>query len=174
MSDMGGVGSGQGQRRGSRGLSRLRLAGGGLERFDPPGLDAMSAPARDHWEALWSGDTLAACTPTDADLLARYIASVDRFWITTRAADRSPLVPGSAGQDTINPLYRVAEQALRTIESCERQIGIGPTNRARLAVGVVAVARDLSALNAKFEAETPDLHVADVVAIDPRTAGDDA
>ena len=51
-----------------------------------------------------------------------------------RKAARQPIVPGSAGQDTLSPLYGRLDEVTREIEKYRQELGILPLARMRLGV----------------------------------------
>ena len=51
----------------------------------------------------------------------------------------------------MNPLYKVAEMALATIERCEKQLGIGASNRASLGIAIASETKSLSDLNKQYD-----------------------
>jgi hypothetical protein len=122
------------------------------DRIDVPDLPSgLCVEATSEWASYWSDAVSRAPTAADRDLLLRWITSVHRYWVSTREADKSPLVTGSTGQHVQNPLYRVAELALAAAERCERQLGIGAKNRADLGLAIVSEQRSLAEMNARYE-----------------------
>ncbi len=51
-----------------------------------------------------------------------------------RKVGKAPIVPGTAGQDTLNPLYKRLEELTREIEKYRQELGILPLSRMRLGV----------------------------------------
>lgn len=133
-------------RNGQRALSVV--SGGRVEKFPPP--RGLSKPARAAWDAFWEDRPAALMTPAAKVVLVRWIDALDRYLRTVAEADEQPLVTGSQGQDVINPLYKVAEQALATVHACERQLGIGGLNAASLGLAAITEARSLRDMNARY------------------------
>lgn len=139
-------------RNGQRALSVV----GGLtvEKFAPPG--GMSPAARAAWDAFWEDRPARLVTPAAKVVLLRWVDALDRYLRTIAEADQSPLVMGSQGQEVLNPLYRVAEQALATVHACERQLGVGGMNAAALGLAAISEARSLADMNARYTDDRRD------------------
>lgn len=138
-----------------------------IERPELP--DGLCADAVAEWESYWADGVSRAPTVADRDMLLRWITSVNRYWVTMRSADESPLLEGSQGQQVPNPLYKIAERALGAAERCERQLGIGAKNRADLGLAIVSEQRSLAEMNARYE-ESSDDDGDDSETEDPRLA----
>ncbi len=102
------------------------------------------------WNAYWDDLVSAALTPADGVLVLRWLEALNRYLLMSRTADRAPMSIGSQGQDVLNPMYKAAEIALRTVEACEKQIGIGPANRASLGIAMLTEKKSLADLNQQF------------------------
>lgn len=124
------------------------VAGLKVEKFSPP--RGLSKPARDAWAAFWQDRPAHLVTPAVKVVLLRWIDALDRYLRTIGEADESPLVPGSQDQMVMNPLYRIAEQALATVHACERQLGIGGLNAASLGLAAISEQRSLAQMNARY------------------------
>jgi hypothetical protein len=83
-------------------------------------------------------------------VLLRWVDALDRYVRATAEADREPLVAGSTGQMAPNPLHRIAEQALKTTEAAEKQLGIGGLNAAALGLAAISERRSLAEMNARY------------------------
>ncbi|PXY33562.1 hypothetical protein BAY59_10795 [Prauserella coralliicola] len=105
------------------------------------------------WERYWESTAAAVQMPADRGVVIRWIDAVDRYLRTIGEADKNPLVYGSQGQEVENPLYKIAEKALGTIERCEKQLGIGALNRAGLGIAVITEARSLADMNSRYGGE---------------------
>lgn len=138
-----------------------------LERFNPP--DGICSEAAAAWGAYWSGAPARIQTPADRDVLLRWVDALDRYWRLIAEADERPTVLGSTGQDVVNPLYKIAEQALGTVERCERQLGVGARNRADLGIAVISERRSLADMNSRYGGGDGDSD-APAVEEDPRLA----
>ncbi len=127
----------------------LSVVGGlRVEKFSPP--RGLSKPAKDAWNAFWDDRPAALITPAAKVVLLRWVDALDRYLRTIAEADEQPLVTGSQGQDVINPLYKVAEQAMVTVKDCERQLGIGGLNAASLGLAAISEQRSLAQMNARY------------------------
>jgi hypothetical protein len=124
------------------------VAGGGLERPAPP--ENLCPEAVTQWEAYWESPAAGIQTAADRGVVLRWIDAVDRYLRTMGEADKRPLVKGSTGQSVENPLYKIAGQALVTIERCEKQMGIGALNRAGLGIAVITERRSLHEMNSRY------------------------
>lgn len=118
------------------------------EKPDPP--QALCTEARAQWDAYWEDPASGIQTKADRGVLLRWIDAVDRYLRLIGQADLEPIVTGSTGQPTENPLYKVADKALGTIERCEKQLGIGALNRAGLGIAVITERKSLADMNAKY------------------------
>jgi hypothetical protein len=103
------------------------------------------------WSALWSDERLSATlSPVDRELVVRWAQSVDD-WVKALATARSaPVTTGSMGQDVASPHFAIASQAMSVVVECERQIGIGALNRARLGIAILSEQASLASLAAGF------------------------
>lgn len=134
----------------------LALVTGTLARFNPP--RGLSLPARQAWSAFWDDRPALLLTPSGKVVLLRWIDALDRYLRTTGEADEQPIVSGSTGQQVPNPLYKIAEQALRTVEACEKQLGIGGLNASTLGLAAITERRSLSDMNARYAPDGGDGH----------------
>lgn len=126
----------------------LVVAGESVARPDRP--ENLCAEATAQWDAFWTDSASSVQTAADRGVLLRWIDAVDRYLRTIGEADQEPLVKGSTGQLVENPLYKIADRALGTIERCEKQLGIGALNRAGLGIAVVTGQRSLADMNARY------------------------
>lgn len=153
-------------RRNGRRAELVAVAGARLDLpAPPPGVewcdDAVTA-----WRRFWDDSVAQALTPADEVLVLRWLEALNRYLLLSRAADKSPMSLGSQGQDVLNPRYKAAEVALRTVEACEKQIGIGPANRASLGIAMLTEQKSLADLNQQFREVT---HGQEEDEPDPRT-----
>ena len=134
------------KRNGQRALDVV----GGLrvERFEPPA--HVCEQARDAWDAFWDDRQAALLTPSAKVVLLRWVDALDRYIRITAEADASPLVQGSQQQPVMNPAYRAAQLALDTVETCEKQLGIGGINAAALGIAAITEQRSLRDMNARY------------------------
>lgn len=144
----------------------LALAGEPMARPERPA--NLCGEAAQQWDAFWSDSAANVQTPADRGVVLRWIDAVDRYLRTLGEADSEPLVKGSTGQLVENPLYKIADRALGTVERCEKQLGIGALNRAGLGIAVISGQRSLADMNARYgDAGVEDPHPTSVEA-DPR------
>ena len=128
---------------------RMAIGGGYVvERFDPP--DVLCEEAHAAWEQYWEDRQAQLLTPSGKVILLRWIDALNRYLVTLREADRSPLVSGSQGQQVLNPLYKIAADAKSTVEACERQLGIGGLNSHSLGIAAITEQRSLQEMNARY------------------------
>jgi hypothetical protein len=125
------------------------LTAGQVERFEPP--KELLPLAAEAWDAYWGDRPSALLTPAGVTVLRRWIDALDRYLRTTAEADLEPLVTGSTGQSVPNPLYKIAEAALGTVERCERQLGIGGLNAASLGLAAITERRSLADMNSRYD-----------------------
>ena len=137
-------------RRNGRRAELVAVRGNRLDLPEPPDGVEWTDDAVQAWNRFWDDPVAQALTPADEHLVTRWLEALNRFMILSRSADRSPLRTGSMGQDVLNPLYRAADGALRTVQACEKQLGIGPAHRASLGIAMITEKRTLADLNASF------------------------
>jgi len=150
-------------RRNGRHLELAVVAG---SRPDLPADHAYCAGALEAWEGLWADPVVAAQSPADRAIALRWVDALNRYLVLTAEADREPVVEGSTGQSVANPLYGIADRAMRVVESCEKQLGIGPHNRAALGIALMTENKSLSEMAARAAERRPAAR--DVDDEDPR------
>jgi P27 family predicted phage terminase small subunit len=121
---------------------------GQVEQFNAPA--HVCAAARDAWDGFWDDRPALLLTPAAKVVLLRWVDALDRYLRTTAQADEQPLVEGSQGQMVVNPLYKVARDALTTVQDCEKQLGIGGLNAASLGLAAITEQRSLADMNARY------------------------
>lgn len=124
------------------------VSSGSVERFSPP--PKLCAAARRAWDEFWDDRPALLLTPSAKVVLIRWVVALDRYLRTSAEADKEPLVTGSQGQDVVNPLYRVAEQAMAIVDRCEKQLGIGGLYASQLGLAAVSERRSLADMNARY------------------------
>jgi P27 family predicted phage terminase small subunit len=104
------------------------------------------------WKALFDDLSLSSVLiPADRELVVRWAQSVDDWIKALESARETPIGKGSMGQDVASPYYSIAGHAMTVIVECERQLGIGALNRARLGIAVLAErAASLADLSSRF------------------------
>lgn len=133
---------------------------------DPPA--SLCTEAQSQWDAYWESPAAGIQTDADQGVALRWIDAVDRYLRTLGEADKEPLVKGSTGQPTENPLYKIASAALATVERCEKQLGIGALNRAGLGIAVINERRSLQDMNSAYGGGTDGGHHNPAGEEDPR------
>ncbi|HET9130174.1 MAG TPA: P27 family phage terminase small subunit [Terriglobia bacterium] len=118
------------------------------EYFDPPET-VKSEVALDAWEGFWSDRQPHLITPSARHIVIRWIEAVERYQKCTSEADLDPVQEGSTGQPVLNPLYKVANEALQTVMKCEKILGIGPLNATALGLAVIQEQQGLSEINSR-------------------------
>ena len=133
------------------------------ERTDLPAvrLAKFSLPKRDDgriydpqvrrmWSSLWDDQVSTALTVADRQLLIRWAMSVDD-WLKARARGwEDPITAGRNDQPVASPWFAIAKDAMAIVVDCEKQIGIGSLNRARLNIAVGEAALTLDDVNARL------------------------
>lgn len=140
--------------RNGRRAELVAVTGARLDLPDPPPKVEWCQAAVQAWERYWDDSVAQALTPADEVLVLRWFEALNRYLLMIRTADQRPMSVGSQGQEVLNPMYKAAELALRTVEACERQIGIGPANRASLGIAMLTEQRSLADLNQQFRGVT--------------------
>lgn len=124
------------------------VSSGGVARFDPP--EDLCSEAVAAWGDFWADRPALLLTPSSRVVLLRWVVALDRYLRTSAEADREPLVTGSQDQQVLNPLYRVAEQAMAVVDRCEKQLGIGGLYASQLGLAAVSERRSLADMNARY------------------------
>lgn len=139
----------------SRNGAQVQVAGAvSLKRFALPrrsdGLD-YDLRTRRMWKALFDDEALAAVlSPVDRELVVRWAQAVDDNLKALASARADPISRGSMGQEVASPFFAIAAQAMGVVVECERQIGVGALNRARLGIAILAERAGLADLAARF------------------------
>jgi hypothetical protein len=126
-----------------------------LRRFTLPrrsdGLD-YDLRTRRMWKALFDDAALSSVlSPVDRELVIRWAQAVDDWIKALTSARAKPISKGSMGQEVPSPHFGIASQAMSVVVECERQIGVGALNRARLGLAVLAEhAASLAGLAGQF------------------------
>jgi hypothetical protein len=139
----------------SRNGERASLPAVALARFPLPrrsdGLD-YDLRTRRMWKALFDDEPLSSVlSPVDRELVVRWAQAVDDNLKALATARDNPISTGSMGQEVESPHFKIAAQAMSVIVECERQIGIGALNRARLGLALLQERASLADLAARFE-----------------------
>lgn len=139
----------------SRNGERASLPVVALRRFALPrrsdGLD-YDLRTRRMWKALFDDQALSGVlSPVDRELVIRWAQAVDDHLKALASARERPISKGSMGQEVASPHFAIASQAMGVVVECERQIGIGALNRARLGIAILAERASLADLAARFD-----------------------
>ena len=104
------------------------------------------------WKALFDDQALSSVLlPVDRELVIRWAQAVDDWIKALESARAAPIAKGSMGQEVASPHFAVAGQAMGVIVECERQIGVGVLNRARLGIAILAERASLADLASRFD-----------------------
>lgn len=144
-----------GQAVDKRNGERASLPAVALARFALPkrsdGLD-YDLRTRRMWKALFDDAPLSSVlSPVDRELVIRWAQAVDDHLKALASARERPISKGSMGQEVASPHFAIAAQAMSVVVECERQIGIGALNRARLGIAILAERASLADLAARFD-----------------------
>ena len=103
------------------------------------------------WKALFDDVALSSVlSPVDRELVIRWAQAVDDWIKALSSARAAPIGKGSMGQEVASPHFAIAAQAMGVVVECERQIGIGALNRARLGIAILAERASLADLASRF------------------------
>lgn len=133
------------KRNGERATLTPGSVAGAVARFSAP--PDLCPEANEAWNDFWDDRPSLLLTPSSRIVLIRWINAVDRYVTKLAEADERPIVFGSTGQETVNPLYKIAEQAKATMEACEKQLGIGGLNAAALGIAAIQEKKSLQELS---------------------------
>jgi hypothetical protein len=114
----------------------------------PPGSSDQVVQA---WNDYWEDRASYLLTDVSKVVLTRWADALQRYLLAIAEADEEPTMETVRGASIINPLYRVAQDALNTVEKCEQQLGIGTLNATRLGLAAVAEQRSVAEMNARYE-----------------------
>lgn len=117
---------------------------------------AWSPSTRKAWAALWDDPITKLWSAVDRPILLRWADALERAVRALADADADPIAKGSQGQPVENPLYGVADKALRAARECEAQLGIGALNRNRLGLEAATAHKSLAELNATLDDDQDD------------------
>ena len=134
--------------------AELESAGGPLAKFTlPKRTDGRPYDARTRgmYAALWADPVSSALALVDREIVIRWALAVDNWIKALVNADASPIATGSMGQEVPSPWFGIAKQHLDVATECERQIGVGALNRARLGFTIASARKSMEELNAMLE-----------------------
>lgn len=98
----------------------------------PPG--RWLAVTRERWATYWRSP-IAWNTDRECDdpVILRWVTALDQWERAVRALRKAkPIIPGSMGQDRLNPLVGYIAALEKSMRAEERHLGIGALNRAIL------------------------------------------
>lgn len=99
---------------------------------DPP--EGLSDRSLARWDAFWASEPAAAVDPkSDLNRLNRWIEQCDEYDVALEEIGRDRVVPGSAGNYVLNPLYKLLAQLDASMSRTETEFGMTPQGRKRLA-----------------------------------------
>ena len=102
---------------------------------------SLTVSAISAFDAVIDSPIANALTKADHVVLIRWVQAISKYEEAMREAESMPMSTGSMGQQILSPWYKVADMQLSVIEKCERQLGIGPKNRADLGITLLAAGR---------------------------------
>ena len=103
--------------------------------------ESLTVASLSAFDAVCDSPIANALTKADHVILVRWVKALSRYEEAMNAAEEMPMSTGSMGQDILSPWFKVADQAMAVVEKCERQLGIGPKNRADLGITLLAAGR---------------------------------
>lgn len=106
---------------------------------------------KDAWSTLWGHGLAGAYEATDLPALRRLFGLRDQRARFEMAVVRQPLVPGSQGQEVLNPLARQISTIDAEIRALEDRFGLSPAARLRLGITLGEAARTLADLAAGLD-----------------------
>lgn len=129
-------------------MPAVRLAKFGLpKRSDGQAYDLR---VRRMWAAVWADHVSSALTVADREMLIRWAESVDDYIKARALGWENPIAKGREKEDKPSPWFAIAKEALTVAQECERQIGVGSLNRARLNIAVGEAVLTLDDVNARL------------------------
>jgi len=147
-----------------------------LRRFGlPRGGRAYRKDTAAAWRGAWADPVSGTWTSADKPILLRWVLHIDLHAEALDKATEDPIVPGHAGQPVRSPWFEIADQYMRVVTECERQLGFGGWNRNRLGLVIATGRLTLEQLNAQLDASgyDPDLDgEPDPRALPPGPGGD--
>ncbi|GFE77518.1 phage terminase small subunit P27 family [Novosphingobium sp. TCA1] len=96
----------------------------------------MTKTAKEVWKRLVASMPVEVYTAADTHILAAYCEAVSNHRTATRmiaAKDFEPMIPGSTGQLTVNPIYKLQSDQARLIKELGQRLGLDPIARQQIA-----------------------------------------
>ena len=103
--------------------------------------ESLTVAALSAFDAVIDSPIANALTKADHVILVRWVKALSNYEEAMETALSDPMSTGSMGQDIVSPWFKVADGFMAVIEKCERQLGIGPKNRADLGITLLAAGR---------------------------------
>lgn len=119
----------------------------------PTGLLAVH---RGEWVRLWESPLASSFADSDLPALERLFQLRDEALRHQRAGKSRPLVPGSQGQEVLNPVLRQRDALLAEIRQLEDRFGLSPRSRLQLGITLLEQHRSLADLNKRYLEQGPD------------------
>ena len=126
---------------------------GPLKRFGLPRDRAYRKDTAAAWRGAWTDPVAGTWTAADKPILLRWILHTDLYGQALEEATTDPIVPGHAKQPVRSPWFEIAAQYMAIVTECERQLGFGGWNRARLGLVIATGRLTLEQLNTQFDVE---------------------
>lgn len=120
--------------------------------FEPPA--GLTPYAIEVWNTYWSDPVSDIAATVDKSLIYRWIKLVNLYCQLVEDYEELPWSYDDRSRQKPHVAFNMAQQVLKSIESCEAQLGIGPKNRVNLGVTLASAARSLDAINNEYEGET--------------------
>ncbi len=116
----------------------LRGVTGEKPELDPDTRSKLTPASLAAFDAVIASPVANVFTKADHVVLVRWVKALARYEEAMEDAEADPVTPGSMGQGILSPFFKVADQAMAIIKECEKQLGIGPKNRADLGITLIA------------------------------------
>lgn len=110
-----------------------------VEEWVEPAPPSNLGPIGQHiWSSVWSAGRNVYHTQTDCFVIERYCKLQERrLSLEARIEDEGWTVVGSQGQDVLNPLARVVQDAESKLTALEDRLGLNAEARIRLGIAAV-------------------------------------
>ncbi len=119
----------------------LQAVTGERPQLDENTRSELTSAALAAFDAVCDAPIANALTKADHVILFRWVKALSNYETYIELANDAPVSPGSMGQPIVSPYFKIAAEALATVKECEKQLGIGPKNRADLGITLLAAGR---------------------------------